>query len=121
MKHLSIFTFLFIFISSCSSLSVFNESDLYYLGEPGRAVDTIDVHYDEFGVGKKYIIVGSIVNRERSSVTVEVWKKQMINKAKSVGGDAIIFAPIQLSFDPDCPTCAVLNAKVIKYVEEKKG
>lgn len=121
MKHFTFLIFVIMSMYGCASLSMFNESDLFYLGEPSQAVDTIDVHYDEFGVGKKYIIVGSIVNRERSNVTVDVWKKQMISKAKSVGGDAIIFAPIQLSFDPDCPTCAILNAKVIKYIEEEKG
>lgn len=123
MKHRFFLLFLFIGLQSCAvqleGIELYREMQtyIYYLGENRTPTSDLDIYFDQFAVEKEYLVMGTLVNRETNEYkTVKNWKEAFIKRAKKVGGEGIIFEPLQMSFNPECEKCMLLNAKVIRYV-----
>ncbi|MEM1328416.1 MAG: hypothetical protein AAGI23_20850 [Bacteroidota bacterium] len=88
---------------------------IYYLGEKHPSTESIDLYFDEFAIQREFIAIGSLTNVETTRFELDEMKQGFIFRAKSVGADAILFDPLELSFDPDCSRCLRLKARVLRY------
>lgn len=64
-----------------------------YLGNSYTPTQNVDLFFDEHDINREYKVMGVMKNEagELEMDDVEEVKKSMINKAKSVGADAILF------------------------------
>lgn len=102
--------------TTTSSNNAVIQNNIYYLGDTYPKTDTVDAYYDEFAVKQEYIIIGSLTNVEIARFDVESMKNAFSYRAQLVGADALIFDPLELSFDPECKRCLRLKARAIRYM-----
>ncbi|MCT2409836.1 hypothetical protein NZD88_19970 [Chryseobacterium antibioticum] len=103
-NHILTFTLLSGLIS-CSTIS--------YTGETYKPSDKIDVYYKEKDVAHPYKTVGRIITIARNKDNKA--KEKIIEKAKSVGADAVIFSGVY--FTEEKTASAYEKADVIKYTD----
>lgn len=113
---MSMFTSCYPIASPIAANSNAIQNQIYYLGTTYEKTSTLDAYYDEFAVKKEYVVIGSLTNVETQNYDLESMKNAFIFRAQSVGADAILFDPLELSFNPECSRCLRLKARAIRYV-----
>ena len=108
---------LLMFIGACSPT-------INYLGDSYAPTQEVDVYFDEPDIKRDYKVMGVMKNEggEFEMDDPETVKTKMIQKAKSVGADAILFLGIYHdkvndSWDGTMTTSKVYEAKLLKYKE----
>ena len=94
-----------IFLSSCSRVM--------YLGDHLPASSSVQVYYDAKDVKQNYKVIGHLAGGESSSTDLESTKTKMIERAKSIGADGIIF--VELYAKPGSSAEASVKADAIKF------
>ena len=76
----------FLLVISCSP-------KINYLGDTYTPTQRVDMYFDEHDIVKEYKVIGVMKNEadELELDDVEVVKKAMMEKARNVGADAILF------------------------------
>jgi hypothetical protein len=90
---------------SCNTIS--------YTGETYKSSDKIDVYYKEKEIIHPYKTVGRIITVARNKDNKA--KEKIIEKAKSVGADGVIFSGIY--FTEEKTASAYEKADIIKYTD----
>ncbi|MDN5204767.1 hypothetical protein QQ008_25480 [Fulvivirgaceae bacterium BMA10] len=87
-----------------------------YLGEelPDQSGEVL-TFYDENEIKKPYRILGSMVNELYANQSADDIKANMINKARLVGADALIFVDMSTVKDEDGFDCLAIKSKAIKF------
>ena len=111
MKTIS-FLALWAFLASCTPR-------VFYLGDTyPTSQSTIEVFYDEGQIKRPYEIIGSLTSSDGS-----MWPSQsaqghvqraMIDQAKAIGADAVVFHDIEIDKTDDSRV-VVLKAKAVRY------
>ncbi|HTK19149.1 MAG TPA: hypothetical protein VL442_06540 [Mucilaginibacter sp.] len=94
-----------IFLSSCSGVM--------YLGDHLPASNSVQVYYDAKDVKRDYKVIGHLGGGESSSTDLESTKTKMIERAKSIGADGIIF--VEIYTKPGSSDGASVKADAIKF------
>ena len=94
-----------VFLSSCAGVM--------YLGDHLPATGSVQVYYDAKDVKQNYKVIGHLAAAESGNTDLEPVKTQMIEKAKSIGADGIIF--VQILAKPGSSSEGSVNADVIKF------
>ena len=89
---------------------------IHYLGDNYEPNSEIEVFYDEKDVKKEYRAIGKMTNDKMVDYDVDLVKAKMIEKAKEVGGDGIIFTDIGVSKSETDDDRISVKATLIKYL-----
>lgn len=88
-----------------------------YLGEsyPLLSQRPVEVYFDEEQIAQPYQVIGSLVNEGSGAfVTQQKVEQAMIDKAATVGADAIVFHDVDVELTDD-GQATILKAKAIRY------
>ena len=94
-----------IFLSSCAGVM--------YLGDTMPATSSVQVYYDAKDVKQSYKVIGHLAVTQSGSIDMENVKIKMIEKAKSIGADGIIF--LEILAKPGSSSDGAINADAIKF------
>lgn len=102
-------------VSSCVFAGMLsNPTTIYYVGDTYTVSSDFEVYYDENDVQKPYKVIGRMTN-DLYAYDADDLKNRMIEKAKQVGGDGIIFTDITVKRPHDAGDRLLFKANVIKY------
>jgi len=90
------------------SLTIFSCSTIEYLGETYTPSPSIEIFYDTKLVKKPYKIIGRM---SELTLWVDKVKDEMIKKAKTVGGDGVIFTDLT-----EDSNGVIIKAEVFRYL-----
>lgn len=105
----AVLTTLCVAITSCAP-------SIYYLGDTYVPSSGIEVFYDAKDVQRAYKVIGKMTNDKILEYDVEEVKVKMIEKAKQVGGDGIIFTDIGIEKTVADEDRLAVKANLIKYL-----
>ncbi|WP_187264100.1 hypothetical protein [Pontibacter beigongshangensis] len=105
-------------LASCAVMQgpAFSGVTIHYVGEKLAATDTVAVFYDEKDVVWPHKVIGRMTNDIVLQYEPENVKRMMQEKAKEVGGDAIIITDLAPYRTPNELDKIVLKAIVIKHL-----
>jgi hypothetical protein len=89
--------------------------DIHYLGDTFSPTDTILVYYNEKDVKQPYRVMGKMTNDMLINYKVEKVKSAMIEKAKQVGADGILFSDVSVERDIKNDDRLAVKAELIKF------
>ena len=89
---------------------------IHYLGESYEPSSDIEVFYDAKDIKREYKVIGKMANDKAKDYDVEVVKAKMIEKAKQVGGDGIIFTDVGVERSDTEGDRLAIKANLIKYL-----
>ncbi len=87
---------------------------VYYLGEEFEASPSIEVYYSYTDVSAPYRVIGKLTH-STSSNRPERIKEAMIERAKAVGADAIIFTDMDMMQTGESDEGPSVKAELIRY------
>ena len=104
-----IYTVLLATVAGCSPR-------IFYLGEtyPPYQPHNIEVYFDEKQINRSYQVMGTLADSGGSLASQEKVQQAMIDKAKAVGADAIVFNDIDVAHTENS-SVLILKAKAIRY------
>ena len=107
------FLFLLIAISGCAP-------QIFYSGEvyPPYQPNEMAVFYDENQIAQPYQVIGTLADSGGSLASQEKVRRAMIDKAQSVGADAILFHDVDVVHN-DTYASMIIKAKAIRYESQK--
>ncbi len=76
--------------------------------------DEVAIFYDENQIGQPYQIIGTMADSGGSIAGPEKVKRAMVDKAQSVGADAILFHDVDVVHN-DAFASMIIKAKAIRY------
>jgi hypothetical protein len=103
--HIAFICGLSFLLSSCAGV--------LYLGDTLPATTSVNVYYDAKDVKQSYKVIGHLAVTESGSTDLESVKTKMIEKAKSIGADGIIF--LEILAKPGSSNDGSINADAIKF------
>ena len=111
MKKLILFSALLVLFSACGPT-------IHYLGDSYASKDQLEIFYDINDVTNNYVVIGQMAHDKFIDYDLETIKKEMVNKAKSKGADAIVFHDfsVERENEVDGDRFSVI-AKAIRYTE----
>ena len=89
---------------------------IHYLGDSYPSSASIDVFYDMKEVKKEYQVMGRMTNDKFMEYDIELIKRKMMEKAKLVGADAIIFFDLSAEDIERIGDGISVKAQLIKYL-----
>ena len=95
---------------SCSSTLT-----IHYIGESYPASAAVEVYYEAKEVKKEYTVMGRMTNDKYAQYDLERVKNKMLEKAKSVGADAVIFYDLSAEAMESLGDGLAVKAQAIKY------
>jgi len=102
--------FFCLFLLSCSGPTI------HYLGDSYPAAASVEVYYDAKEVKKEYKVMGRMTNDKFMEYDIELIKTKMIEKAKLVGADAVIFYDLSAEDIERVGDGISVKAQLIKYL-----
>lgn len=108
MLRIATFVLLCLALQSCAPT-------ILYLGDSYQPVASVEVYYDAKEIKKEYRVMGRMTNGEVIAYGAERVKMQMIEKAKQVGADGIIFSSISVG-EGDKHSQGEVKAELIKFL-----
>jgi hypothetical protein len=95
-----------LFLSSCAGV--------LYLGDTLPATSSVKVYYDAKDVKQSYKVIGHLAQAISGTPNMDDVKAKVIEKAKSIGADGVIF--LQITAKPGSSNDAeTINADAIKF------
>ena len=104
------------FILFCLVLLSCSGPTIHYLGESYGPSASVEVYYDAKEVKKEYKVMGRMTNDKFMEYDIELIKKKMIEKAKLVGADAVIFYDLSAEEIERVGDGISVKAQLIKYL-----
>ena len=101
---------------SCSSLPGSKIRMIHYLGESYPPSASVEMYYDVKDVKKKYKVMGRMTNDKFMEYDIELIKRKMMEKAKLVGADAVIFFDLSAEDIEKFGDGISVKAQLIKYL-----
>jgi uncharacterized protein YbjQ (UPF0145 family) len=86
------------------------------LGDSYQSSDSVEIYYDEKEVKKEYKVMGRMTNDKFMEYDIDLIKRKMIEKAKLVGADAIIFYDLSAEETEKVGDAITVKAQLIKYL-----
>lgn len=111
-KILILATFFILFSLSISSCG----PTIHYLGESYDSSQSVEVYYEAKQIKKEYKVIGRMTNDKIFEYDTEVIRKKMIEKAKQVGADGIIFSDLSVEKDNKQDDRIAVKAELIKFL-----
>jgi hypothetical protein len=101
--------------SICGLLFVmFSCAGVLYLGDTLPATTSVKVYYDAKDVKESYKVIGHLAQTISGTPNMDAVKEKVIEKAKSIGADGVIF--LQINAKPGSSNDAeTINADAIKF------
>lgn len=89
---------------------------IFYSGEryPPYQPHEIEVFFDENKIDQPYEIMGTLVDSGRSGAKQEKVQQAMVDRAKAVGADAIVFHDVDVAHS-EAGASFIRKAKAIRY------
>lgn len=100
----------------CLTLLCCGIPTIHYLGESYQSSDFVEIYYDVKEVKKEYKVMGRMTNDKLIEYEVELIKRKMIEKAKMVGADAIIFYDLSVEEIERVGDGISVKAQLIEYL-----
>ncbi|WKN45230.1 hypothetical protein [Tunicatimonas pelagia] len=93
---------------------------VFYSGEtyPPYSPQEIEIFYDENKIDQPYEIIGTLANGGGSLASQEKIQQAMIDRARAVGADAIVFHDIDIEHS-EATAALILKAKAVRYQYEE--
>lgn len=89
---------------------------IYYLGEDYGRTRVVQVFYDEKRIDEPYSVIGRMTNDQTKKYHPEQIKEQMIQKARKVGADALVFTDFDVKrLEHEQDDRLVVKAKLLKF------
>lgn len=98
-------------LTSCTLI----KPGIHYLGDTFVPTDTVQVYYNEKDIRQPYRIMGKMTNDLLADFKVEKVKSTMIEKAKQVGADGILFSDVGVERDIKNAARVAVKAELIKF------
>ena len=89
---------------------------IHYLGDSYQPTASVEIYYDVKEVQKKYKVIGRMTNDKFMEYDPELIKKEMLEKAKSVGADAIILYDLSAEETEKVGDAITVKAQLLKYL-----
>ena len=105
------FKFYYLLFACCLLLS--SCASVLYLGDTLPATNSVRVYYDPKDVKQEYKVIGHLAQSVSGSSNMEAVKTKIIEKAKSIGADGVIFH--QIFAKPGSSNDETINADAIKF------
>ncbi len=104
--HTAFICGLLFLLSSCAGV--------LYLGDTLPATTSVNVYYDAKDVKQSYKVIGHLAQTVSGTPNMDAIKEKIIEKAKSIGADGVIF--LQINAKPGSSNDAeTVNADAIKF------
>ena len=89
---------------------------IFYSGEtyPPYQPEDVEIYFDERQIDRPYRVIGTLANSGGGLANQEKVQQAMIDKAKAVGADAIVFHDIDVEHS-ETTASLILKAKAIRY------
>lgn len=100
-------------IAGCICLTLASCTKVLYLGDTLPATTSVKVYYDAKDVKEGYKVIGHLAQTVSGTSNLEPAKEKIIEKAKSIGADGVIFQPILAK--PGSSNDETINAEAIKF------
>lgn len=100
----------------CSLLVSCSGPIIHYLGESYQPSAAVEIYYDVKEIKKEYKVMGRMTNDKFIEYDPELIKKEMIEKAKSVGADAVVFYDLTAEEMKGVGDGITVKAQLIKYL-----
>jgi uncharacterized protein YbjQ (UPF0145 family) len=111
MKNLKPYLFV---IACCVSFFLSSCASVLYLGDTLPATTSVKVYYDAKDIKQQYKVIGHLAQSVSSETGMNSAKEKMIEKAKSIGADGIVF--LQITVKPGSSNDAqTINADAIVF------
>jgi hypothetical protein len=105
------FSFLvLVILSSCGSGSI-----IHYLGNSYPPTTEVKEYFDEQEITSPYRVIGTMTNDKFLDYDVAYIRQQMILKAREVGADGIVYAPVEVDRDHKEGDRTEVKAKLLKF------
>jgi hypothetical protein len=98
-------------LTSCALI----KPGIHYLGDTFAPTDTLQVYYNEKDIRQPYRVMGKMTNDMLADFKVEQVKSTMIEKAKKVGADGILFSDVSVERDIKNQARVAVKAELIKF------
>ena len=105
-----------IYILFCLAFLSCSGPTIHYLGDTYPASTSIELFYDVKEVKKEYKVMGRMTNDKFMEYDIELIKNKMIEKAKLVGADAVIFYDLSAEDIEQVGDGITVKAQLIKYL-----
>lgn len=89
---------------------------IHYLGDSYQSSASVEVYYDVKEIKKEHKVIGRMTNDKFIEHDIELIKKKMIEKAKLVGADAIIFYDLFAEDIESYGDGLTVKAQLIKFL-----
>mgnify|MGYP001153885538 CR=1 FL=1 len=92
---------------------------IFYSGKtyPPYQPQPIEIYFDENKISQPYEVIGTLANSGGSLASQERIQQAMIDRAKAVGADAIVFHDIDVEHS-EASAALILKAKAVRYEYE---
>jgi len=89
---------------------------IYYLGDSYPSSAAVEIYYDVKEVKKEFKVMGRMTNDKYMEYDVDLIKRKMMEKAKLVGVDAVIFYDLSTEDIEKIGDGISVKAQLIKYL-----
>jgi hypothetical protein len=108
LSKISLPVLLFIFTCSCSI-------PIHYLGDSLPRTTNVKEYFDEKEITEEYRVIGTMTNGQLVNYDVKFIREEMVKKAREVGADAILYAPVEVDYDHKDGERTEVKAKLLKF------
>jgi len=106
----------FLVLLSCTGHPFKSVPVIHYLGDSYPPSAAIEIYYDVKEVKKEYKVMGRMTNDKYMEYDVDLIKRKMMEKAKLVGADAVIFYDLSAEDIERIGDGISVKAQLIKYL-----